>query len=228
MKRLSASLVLRRPKATISLPTRHDLKLPIDFNDPERLLYDGIRSQAITRIDEALQLGPDVTKGAAYVNVLQQIESLRLTCDLGVHYHSRHDKFAEWPKDNWAQVAQDAFNFQREMESVHCLRCSMNMSTAESLLDLREDNKEGRKAGTFFRCLDFCCGECAEKLRRSRHAMGCSHSPSCPGEPVSVGANSIENLASLSSLTPQVGLELPSKIKALVTDIQSFPKETKW
>ncbi|XDG07064.1 hypothetical protein ABKA04_006679 [Annulohypoxylon sp. FPYF3050] len=40
LKRLSAFLLLRRPKGTINLPPRQDLLLPIDFMDEERRVYD--------------------------------------------------------------------------------------------------------------------------------------------------------------------------------------------
>lgn len=83
LKYLSASLILRRPKGTISLPPRRDVQYPVDFSTGERQAYEEIRNRAIVKINEALQSGSEPTKAGAYVNVLQQIESLRLTCDRG-------------------------------------------------------------------------------------------------------------------------------------------------
>src|SRR5947209_6288367 len=40
LRKLSAGLILRRPKTVIELPPRIDLKLPIKFRAPERELYD--------------------------------------------------------------------------------------------------------------------------------------------------------------------------------------------
>ncbi|KAF3767249.1 hypothetical protein M406DRAFT_328339 [Cryphonectria parasitica EP155] len=223
LKYLSASLVLRRPKTTISLPCRRDLKYPVEFSRQEREAYEAIRGQAIMNIDEALQSGSDPSKGVAYVNVLQQIESLRLFCNLGLHYYIRHD-LSKRLNDSWEAVAQQTFNAQREMDPVSCLHCSSSLEVTESLLD----PVDGKGEGKFFRCMQFCCGECVGKIQRSRAEVACSHSPPCPGATVTLIGQAVEEIASLQTLHPRTGLDLPSKIQALVTDIKCLPKETKW
>lgn len=230
LKYLSASLVLRRPKSTISLPPRRDLQCPIDFNAEERDAYDKVRGQAISRIDEALQghsSADGTSKGFAYVNVLQKIESLRLICNLGLHYHSRHEEFTRRPREeDWTSMAQPTFNAQREIAAMKCLQCSSSIGITESLLNLTD---HGEQKGHFFRCLEFCCGECAERTRRSKREVSCRHNPTCPQAIVLLVGRAIEEVPALESLRRQAGvLELSSKIEALVNDIKSLPPDTKW
>ncbi|KAJ0120654.1 hypothetical protein J7T55_015385 [Diaporthe amygdali] len=90
LKLLSASLVLRRPKTTISLPPRRDSQCPIEFSPEERKAYEEVRNRAITKIEEALQPGPNTSSNekdvsfaasnfaAATIEVSGSLESARL------------------------------------------------------------------------------------------------------------------------------------------------------
>lgn len=226
LKYLSASLILRRPKGTISLPPRRDVQYPVDFSTGERQAYEEIRNRAIVKINEALQSGSDPTKAGAYVNVLQQIESLRLTCDLGLHYHTRHREPGAGMDESraWESAAQQAFNSHREMGPVTCLHCASNLDLGESLLD---DDTGRRKEPRFFRCLRFCCPDCTRFLTESRRLITCGHSPQCPVAPVSLGGGALEEV-SLGDAHPQVHISLPSKVQALVEDINGIPHDVKW
>lgn len=157
----------------------------------------------------------------AYVNVLQRTESLRLICNLGLHYHSRHEETSHRQREDWGSMAQTTFNAQREIETMACLHCSASIGLSESLLD-------GQHEGQFFRCLRFRCGDCSEKNRRYGAETGCGHNPACPAAIVSLVGQAIENPPSLVTLRPEAGIELPSKIQALITDIKSLPPDTKW
>lgn len=188
-------------------------------------MYEAVRGQAIITIEEALQPGPNASSGGiSYVNALQQIESLRLICNLGLSYRSGHDGAAQRPKDDWISIAQRIFNTRRELDPISCLHCSSIIGLAESLFDSSDSKREGQ----FFRCLKFCCGECVEKARRSTHDVGCGHRPSCLGTTVSLVGKAIEEAGSLEPTRMQGNLTLPSKIQALVTDIKALPEATKW
>ncbi|GKT87599.1 alpha-mannosyltransferase [Colletotrichum tofieldiae] len=117
LKNLSACLILRRAKGTISLPPRHDKLCHVDFTREERLVYDEMRQRAIARIEEALlqDSGLETSNVSMYHNALQQIESLRLFCNLGLGYHSRHEKVTHYSTENyqdWTLHAQQLFNLQ--------------------------------------------------------------------------------------------------------------------
>ncbi|ROW05656.1 hypothetical protein VSDG_00671 [Cytospora chrysosperma] len=125
--------------------------------EDEKAAYEVVRERAITRIDEALHSGSEVSKGSAYVNVLQQIEALRLICDMGIHYRSRHEESRSLrdATAEWTAVAQQAFNAQREMGTITCLQCASCLTVTESLLN---EGTDAEKLPWFFRCLRFCCG----------------------------------------------------------------------
>ncbi|KAJ4252936.1 hypothetical protein NW762_010842 [Fusarium torreyae] len=221
LKRLSKCLLLRRDKGTVSLPPRRDLQCPVDFSLEERALYDKLRDQTIISIDEALRKDSDSSRSGAYVNVLQQIESLRLVCNLGLHYYTRHAKTSQNTQEveDWTKIAQSTFNLQRDMGPMACRQCSSTLEITETFL---EDPAFMHHSPVFFSCLAFVCAECA--LRSGQNA-GCAHSPCCPMSSVSTSGRSLES--SLPDMQPQLGMGLPSKVEALVTDIKALPPNEK-
>lgn len=226
LKRLSRCLILRRAKRTIQLPPRHDVKCPVDFSKPERALYENIRQQTITRIDDALAHDTELTRSGAYVNFLQQIESMRLVCNLGVHYYSRHDNTASQDAMDWVATAQKAFNIQREMELIICSQCSSSLEMAESLLD----ESASQDSPQFSRCLKYACAECSYKLRIAGHKMVCGHTPRCPIAPVSISNSAFEESfgqASKQSKQPPSQTSLPSKVEMLISDLKALQPDVK-
>ncbi|KAK4243690.1 P-loop containing nucleoside triphosphate hydrolase protein [Corynascus novoguineensis] len=230
LKCLSGCILLRRTKATISLPARRDMTCAVDFSHEERAAYDEVREQTITKIVEALHTNSEESRACVYVNVLEQIESLRLICDLGLYYYTRHNRTAHSPSasDEWAATAQQAFNVQREMGLVVCLQCSSTTSLTESLLGENHDTSPSRHQPQFFRCLRFACVDCVRKLQRVKQTLGCGHRPSCLVAPVSISHSVLEEVhaaASDTASTPHTAL--PSKVQALVTDINAMSADVK-
>ena len=229
LQRLSACLLLRRPKTTINLPPRQDMQCAVDFTREERAAYEEVRETAILKIDEALRGGSEVSTAGGYVNVLQQIESLRLICNLGLHYHNRHKHaVADFSvPDEWASVAQQTFNVQREIALITCLQCSSTTEITEALLD---DTSPSQQRPHFFRCLRFTCSDCMQRLQETKQAIRCGHHRSCPVAPVSISRSLLEDVPELVSgsrgFTRPAGV--PSKVKALVADIISLPTDVKW
>jgi SNF2 family DNA or RNA helicase len=228
LKRLSACLLLRRPKGTIDLPPRRDLVCEVDFSSEEREAYNKIRHQTITNIDEAFGNDTTSSRSHIYVNVLQQIESLRLFSNLGLHYLSRHTKPSKQSlePEQWNSNAQRTFNSQREMTSIFCMQCSSALGLTETLLD---DTAQPTESAQFTSCLKFICNECASKKHLSGKAVSCGHRPPCPVAPVSTSGAALEEVEHL--ITPQiqpVSLCLPSKIKAFIEDIKGVPSDVKW
>ncbi|KAI1093509.1 SNF2 family N-terminal domain-containing protein [Rostrohypoxylon terebratum] len=220
LKRLSAFLLLRRPKRTINLPPRQDLLLPIHFNHEERQVYNSMRDQVITRIDEALHDASRSSRAGSYHNALQQIESLRLFCNLGLQYHSRHIREDNLPLDleEWPKIAQRTFDSQREITPVICMQCSSIVEHTEEWLT---ESSTIRQSAQFFECLKFVCGDCMEKLHRRHHTVACGHVPPCTVAPVSTNSTLGEtsNLVGAEMSMELTGLS--SKIKTLVTDLKN-------
>lgn len=225
LQRLSACLLLRRAKGTINLPPRRDFLLPVKLSYEERMVYNEIREQTIIKIDEALYKDRGTSKGRGYISILQQIESLRLFCDLGLQYHSRHKKNPE--SSDWSSVAQSAFITQSEMHSITCLQCFSILNVSESLLD----DSTTRQSPLFFSCLKIVCAECVSENRRTSQEMTCGHSPSCPVAAVSTSSIVFEEISDLGvhqTRPESTFTSLPSKIKALITDLQTIPSDVKW
>ena len=232
LKRLSGCLLLRRPKGIIQLPPRRDLQCPIDFTQAERRLYDEIRAQAIARIDEALLHNVDSTRSNCFVNVLQQIEALRMVCNLGLYYPSRHEACKDEGKtlntDNWSLMAQRAFNLQRGIGQIQCHSCSSAVETVEILLGDPTEQREPR----FSRCLRFICSACVQRLTSVDGMIGCGHDPPCLVAPISTNTSSLEEPS--VPMLPGSGLGgglwggLPTKVAVLLEDLRKLPGDVKW
>lgn len=175
-------------------------------------------------IDEALRKGHTLGRSGAYVNILQQIESLRLFCGLGLHYHSRHDggSLASHTPTSWAVIAQQTFRRHLEMGSIQCSQCHAVIDSTQSLLD-----DPATQWLLSSRCLKFACAECAANLARRKITMDCGHSPSCPATQVSTSMDTVEDVPGEGVPIPGHSSALPSKITALISDISSQPTHVK-
>ncbi|CAN9407321.1 unnamed protein product [Alternaria alternata] len=226
LKHLSRCLILRRAKRTVVLPSRHDFECPVEFSKEERALYENIRDQTITRLEDAMSHATEFSQPGLYVNFLQQIESMRLVCNLGAYYTTRHDKSRSRDKNNWADNAQEAFNIQRHMEAMKCSQCSSSLDVSESL----GDENTAQDTAHFFECLKYACAECIYNHRISNTVMSCGHKPACSIAPVSVSNSALEevfrNVSEGSKITHPIR-EVPSKVKALISDLEKQPKDVK-
>ncbi|KAK7908793.1 hypothetical protein PG985_016096 [Apiospora marii] len=224
LKRLSQFLLLRRPKSTIDLPARHDLNCPVEFSRDERTVYEKMRMQTIAKLDQALSDETGTYKAGSYMNVLQQIESLRLFCNLGLQFQSRHaQRGTASPMgetitpDNWSLRAQKAFQAQRDMQTMVCLQCDSALEIAETLLD--EDTPQ---MAHFASCLRFACANCTNKFNRHNRSFQCGHQPSCPSHLVSLSGAALDDAPSLGDFSiDEASAGLSSKVQTLITDLKS-------
>ncbi|KAI7974956.1 hypothetical protein EIK77_001709 [Talaromyces pinophilus] len=230
LKRLSRCLILRRPKTTINLPTRKDVRCPVNFTPDERVLYDHVKHQAIAHFAEAsTNFGREETsQSITFVNVIQQINTLRMICNLGLHYGSRHDtKTPEYQIHSpeaigWASIAQQAFNFQCEITSITCQRCKSSLDISERVFS--GSGEQVVESPLFFQCLMFICPDC---LQHSHGDTSCGHEPPHPFAPVSLNASVLEDSvltaahSAVGSYTAPTGL--PSKVTSLLTQLRAQP-----
>lgn len=236
-KRLAGCLILRRPAATIQLPARRDLLYPVEFSPAERALYQDIRAKTIERLDELLYAdNADGVRSSSYVNALQQIEAMRMICNLGLYYRSRHNKevhvsHISQPADTtWnSTVAQRALNLQLGMDPVCCKECKATLDETVSLLG-DTSGTERVKPPLFSECMRFVCSECVSKRRGAPPI--CDHSPVCSFAPVSLSAITAEESlepsgTSLDGNKPMSLLEMPSKVKSLISQLKTLSYDTK-
>jgi hypothetical protein len=231
LKRLSACLLLRRPKETINLPPRRDLKCVVEFNVAERALYDEIKSRMIANFEETTPNSTDRSSSTTFVNIIQQINSLRMICNMGLQYHSRYDNTAteagSKAQMKWAEVAQQVFDFQLEAGSIVCRFCSSSLDATETLMSQPENQTQPR----FSECLRFICSECTQSLQKGSRSISCGHIMPHPTAPVSTSRTELEEATAPMFLiedyqNPLIGL--PSKVTSLVTQLQAQPADVKW
>ncbi|KAH6974576.1 SNF2 family N-terminal domain-containing protein, partial [Ilyonectria sp. MPI-CAGE-AT-0026] len=224
LKRLSSCLLLRRPKETIQLPTKHDYTYTVEFTTAERQLYEDVRSQAIAHIDEALHLRDSSTRSHSFFNVLQRIEAMRMVCNLGLHYPSRHEVLSgrQNTEDDWQVEAQRVFNLQRDMGQIQCQDCGFS---ADAAGDPFFESGRPRVSHLFSRCLKFLCSSCSLHYSDPNRIVLCEHNnPRCPISTVLMDVDSEEPP---SSLPGSLIHRLPSKVEMLLDDLKKQPIDVK-
>ncbi|RFU28304.1 hypothetical protein B7463_g8046, partial [Scytalidium lignicola] len=223
LKRLSSCLLLRRPKGIIELPPRHDMQCPVNFKPAERQLYDHIRMQVINQLSK---YGDSNT--FSFVNALQRIEAMRMVCNLGVYYPSRHAMLNREGSDtdNWEILAQRTFNLQREMGQVQCSSCHSTLDTEEALLGDATQRTEWR----FSQCSRLICSTCVLRLPRENRMVICTHNPPCPSAIVSTDSLTWDDPLVLpgNRLGVMLSEGLPSKVAMLLEDLGSLPSDVKY
>ncbi|PHH89667.1 hypothetical protein CDD83_5545 [Cordyceps sp. RAO-2017] len=196
---LSGPLMLRRSRTETELPPQRHYLCDVRFSEDERRAYEQVRQRTIAYLDKVLEqsVGEAETTGA-YVIILEQIETLRIMCNLGVYYRPRRDEILQPAIESrdWRRDAQGLFDTQREMGPVVCSRCSAVLGEAG---DDSNGAAGGDKTARLSRCFGYVCVGLA---------------------PVSVD-NGARDAACDSSTDDGSGgltlnLGLPSKIKALV------------
>ncbi|KAF5553743.1 alpha mannosyltransferase [Fusarium phyllophilum] len=218
LKRITSCLLLRRPKTVIQLPPIHDLQLQVEFTTAERQLYEDVRLQVLSQLNDSVPASFRSLHPNFFINILQKIEAMRMICNLGLHYHLRHEKpsFQE-SVDDWQSEAQKAFNLRREEGAIQCHLCGLRLDEMESLVD------EGVQVGKplFSRCLAFLCPVCSQsETNRERF---CPHKPACCIATITTDTP----LSELSLDVPSVSHEIPSKVAMLLCDLRKQSPQTK-
>ncbi|KAI1353446.1 SNF2 family N-terminal domain-containing protein [Xylaria sp. FL0043] len=230
LKTLSRCLILRRPKATINLPSRTDLRYPVNFTADERALYDDIKTQTIATMREASSRATP-----RFVNVIQQINMMRLICNLGLHFSSRHEHMATSTSTSsygslqipgWESIAQQTFNFQCETAPLTCEMCGSFTSLTETLL---EDSVAPPRP-LFAQCLRYICSDCVHQPQRGLRSISCGHNPPHPVATVSVNQSAFEEEAIQANI-PHTSISscagLSSKVTALIGDLSYQTEDVK-
>jgi SNF2 family DNA or RNA helicase len=190
-------------------------------------LYNTIRNQTIIKMGDALAQDSDTPQRGLYGNILQQIESMRLVCDFGLHYASRHDKMKSGDKDNWADGAREAFRVKGDMGTIRCILCRSSLDVTESL----GDDAVPHYTAHVFSCLEYACVECSYRNRKDIKKTPCGYTPICPVTPISTSSSAFEEVS--GGITEGLRLaqhsKFPSKTKALISDLQQPQnKDAKW
>ncbi|KAH7627454.1 SNF2 family N-terminal domain-containing protein [Sordaria sp. MPI-SDFR-AT-0083] len=237
-KRLASCLILRRPATTIQLPARRNLQCPVEFLPAERELYQDIRNKTVERLDELLYAdNADGVRSPSYVNVLQQIEAMRMVCNLGLYYRSRHDTevqdispISQSTDTTWnSAVAQRALKLQLGIDPVRCKDCKVSLDETVSLLG-DTSGAQRLQQPLYSQCMKFVCSDCISKRRGAPPI--CDHNPICPFASISLSAITADESsepadALLNGKNLMSPLEMPAKVKSLISQLRPLPYETK-
>ena len=155
---------------------------------------------------------------------------MRIVCNLGLRYDCRHELGAALKyqnKSEWALMAQDAFTLFRDMNSVSCHLCSTCLLDSEGL----SSEADSTILPYFASCFRFVCSDCAESHGRDRGLPDCGHQSTCSMATVSTNLVALEDPKIPPVLQPgprnaNFG-PLPSKVRALVTQLRSLPPGSK-
>ena len=221
-KRLIHSILLRRTQGVVDLPPRNDLRYTLKLNQYEREHYNMVQSNVASNIDAAVS---GSTVATTFTSILQQINELRLLCNLGTHRRARDTAL---PISNmWDQrTAQKALTTLATTETVTCTKCSLDLNATSIINDeLGSELVSPTSTVRFFSCLRVICNSCLDHHRREQ----CGCSIFCPSALVLY--NPVITTSGASSPTGSAceldGEPLPTKIKALAADLLEQPAGTK-
>jgi hypothetical protein len=212
-------ILLRRAKGTIELPKRVDIVVPLQFSSEERLHYATLENSVAKNIDIALHHSTNQAQ-SAYLTVLQQINELRLTCNLGLHRkrRSRETSILTWN----IKTAQRAFDTLTTAEVLMCFQCGLSLDNADANALLGFELQSRSYYHQLYQCLTVVCATCVQ----SSFELSCGHQPSCSRAPVSQFPESSASSPSDTTSASDYVL-LPTKVTALLDDLMSLPEGTK-
>ncbi|KAH7092160.1 DNA repair protein rad5 [Paraphoma chrysanthemicola] len=225
LRAILQSILLRRSQGSVQLPARTDLRFTLQLSLAEREHYSVVEANVARSIDEALHSATQSAK--LFVNIIQQINELRLICDLGVHRRSTTSKIEAYSDSNaWdTNIAQRVMNAVTANESPVCKSCGLTLDAMGNTDDLGVDLAFVSSRVWLFSCLAIICERCVSQ--RSKVSCGCTYR--CPNTMVTWAPGKIESGASspMRHSPDPHGDELPTKISSLVTDLLKQPPGTK-
>ena len=207
LKRLLRCVLLRRPKSRVTLPPKHDKECGLVFSAEEVELYEEIRVNALRTLDEGLLNGSAAPK--AYFNVLGQINTLRMLCNLGTHYHAKARLRSRSLSHDWTEEAQETFNSLLEIGNLSCQDCGINTEEYATYSQSRPDEYIYLSS-----CLRIVCSACLKKASASP-GFQCGHEPPCSLAPVTFSGTPFDGDIAASG-------PLPTKVVAVVSQLKSL------
>lgn len=224
LKQLLQYILLRRTQGVIVLPSRTDLKFILKMSYEEQDYYKSVEKNVASNIDAVLNRSAYSTS-SALPNVIQQINELRLICNLGKH--RKVSNRASVINDNFwdSRTAQRALSTLATTDSLLCCTCGLDLDASRVGDGLELGVASFPSQIQFFRCLKIVCENCSSSASLLR--CGCRHV--CPRATVLyTPENTASGVSTPTGLISGIDEEpLPTKIKALVSDILDQPELTK-
>lgn len=219
VRRMLASLCLRRSKKTIQLPSRIDKIHTVEFDADEAAQYKITN----TSISDYLQQERLQESLGTYSNILTKINSLRQICNLGTYYQRElHAPVGSGTRDTGVQ---SLFDGMLSAGVAMCTVCNRDLSmvgnegTEWPLADTDASEASQPRLTT---CGELICASCFthSKIATRHQDRGCQHQPSCQFFPVAL-------FTSFTAPTFRTTSRLPVKMRALQNDLVALPETDK-
>ncbi|KAL1798026.1 hypothetical protein ACET3X_004632 [Alternaria dauci] len=220
LKRLLQCILLRRSKGSVQLPERTDLRHTLQLSEDERHHYATAENTVARSIDAVL--GANSNTAFNVTSIIQQINELRLICNLGT-YRRRPNPFVLVDDTAWStRVAQRAMNAMTATKEISCNSCGERQDGT------RYDNSFGANLHVarlwLFSCSSIACETCVERNPFTR----CSCTRRCPAAIVTHTPGAMDSGASSPAEGPSDNEDvLPTKVNALVADLLKQKPDTK-
>jgi hypothetical protein len=222
-KKLLSCVMIRRTKAILDLPSHNNRLIRVPFSDEEKEHYRRIEQPVMDMLDRSNASGDQTN--VTWMTAIQQINKLRLVCNLGVFVPLQSSCPAQAGIiDESTSVMNARFSMSAEL----CAQClqPLEASTCDSgLRDIAQPQ-------TFHSaCSRFYCADCAALLEyQSPDPCACmEQAQPCQLRPLTSflptpRLTPVDNL-SPSSMDWDRTTDISSKVWALVAQIRSCPQE---
>jgi SWI/SNF-related matrix-associated actin-dependent regulator of chromatin subfamily A3 len=220
LKGLLQCILLRRIKGSVQLPQRTDLRLTLQLSEEERQHYAKAENKVAKSIDAVL--GANISAPFNVCSIIQQINELRLICNLGI-YRKRPDPVALVDNTTWnTRIAQRAMNALTATNEICCNSCGERQDST------RYDDSLGANLYVtrlwMFSCMSVVCETCMKRNTSTR----CSCMRSCLAAVVTHTPGMTDSGISSPVEWPSDAEEvLPTKVNALVADLLKQAPGTK-
>lgn len=229
LKTLVNYVTLCRTKAVINLPKRSDLIHRLDFSAEENKIYESTKRRTFQLLAKANDT--DYAKQGFYLNALQWLNSLRLICNHGVMHSTREMSQASMNhtvgSGTWSSCsAQTVFDNMLSAGAAICVGCSLDLTEATcGNINLTTTKVPKPQLSE---CMFLLCGSCILRCRNdSLMSSACHHKPKCLSMEVSL-TRSAETRQSRRAIPAMKPSEVPTKLKALLADLQTYAPSDKW
>ncbi len=216
--------MIRRTKGILQLPRRDDKIMRLSFDHEEAEHYRGVEKPVVEMLDQVT--GDNRCSNMTWTTAIQQINKLRLVCNLGIFVPSHNPTLNQSGRID-------------RMLGTLAARVSMGESCEQCLQPvdsyLAGDGLEGSAASTIYysACNRLFCSACSVMLRyQAPQPCACAAAQaSCPLRPL-LSLVPTPRLTPTRELSPSaIGvnniLQISSKIRALISQIKAHPTEKK-
>jgi SWI/SNF-related matrix-associated actin-dependent regulator of chromatin subfamily A3 len=223
LRLLVKSIALCRSNNIANLPMRFDQIHRLEFSPAEADLYETTKRRTDSSLEEAISA--NCKRQDSNLNGLRWLNSLRLICNHGVMHRKigspeASSELAQRPRKVNALIAQELFDGLLSTGAAICAGCSVNLT--EVLAEDLDSNLQPELS----ECLFLFCGACSKEKASEKYRVTCQHGASCRAFEVSIGGPSTpckrQRLSIVMSET-----DTPTKIKALLLDLQKYGRKTK-